>query len=308
MAHSTVREFLPFTDEEALGVAEAATLIGRADVVSLLIDELGLDVNTVILDNDSLLECAVSGGDGATVEALIQRGASVGGALVQAARSRTSKLEIVKLLVAAGADVNAPKGRHVPLGVARHPEVREFLQKHGAIEPPKRKLRRRVARPEPVSTGATNLRDAITRGLHLAWKYLLETYPTEKFYYFGIYTTGDAMYADSMAGGESKAKPGLRWHPPDSFYLEVAWHFFGDAKKFLAERPYDDFDQEVAYRLNLFREALVQVDSDGLFGQHRRELLLAVWWGDQSAESRVEHARQLNPPEMLNRFVQTIDD
>ncbi len=167
----------------------------------------------------------------------------------------------------------------------------------------RRVVRRRSPRPAAVSTGTSNLPDALAEGLRLSWRALKEAHPNEHFYFFGIYTTEDAMYAQSMAGGESRFDHAdSRWSAPDSPYLDEGTHFFADAQAFLNDRPYDDFDAEVKFRLDAFAQALRTVDGEGLFGEDRGELLLAVWWGDQSTRSMHEQARPLNPPDVFARF------
>ncbi|MEM9073814.1 MAG: hypothetical protein AAGE52_35310 [Myxococcota bacterium] len=81
-------------------------------------------------------------------------------------------------------------------------------------------------------------------------------------------------------------------------------HFFGNAQAFLDRHSYEDnCAAETAFRKMAFRKAIWQVDEDGLFGTLRDELVLAIWWGDQSNFSRIAEAKVLNPRRVWKRMV-----
>lgn len=224
-----IRALLPLPAKSLAYAANSAASDGHCGVLAMLLDEVGLAVDFAPFGDHTLLELAVSDADVATVTFLLERGASpnVGDPLMNAVYR--GSLPIVRLLVEAGADVNRGNGVMTPLELAHTPEIREFLLAHGATEKAKRRARRRAhgkARPEPAATGAGNLHDALVAGLRLSWNGLREAHPNETFYFFGIYTTCECMYAQSMAGGEAAlTKESLRWSPPDSAYLDEGSHF-----------------------------------------------------------------------------------
>jgi len=69
-------------------------------------------------------------------------------------------------------------------------------------------------------------------------------------------------------------------------------------------------DPELQEVFQVIVQVLQALDGDGLFGTgaQRERLVVSVWQGDQSNESRYDFAKQLNPDEATRRFGREMND
>jgi len=121
----------------------------------------------------------------------------------------------------------------------------------------------------------------------------------------------------------------LRWSPCDSplheagsgllprsnaivqaLDLEGRW----SADDELDDEAFDDAlengDPQVDEVFRVVQQVLKELDLEGLFGHgpERHRLVLSVWQGDQSNESRYAFAKALNPPSVAARFGREMND
>lgn len=158
------------------------------------------------------------------------------------------------------------------------------------------------------------LRDAFSE----AWAAFRRAYPEDRVYGLGAYTSDEAAYVGmtvfSEAGLEEVATEyadesgteveeeaaQLRWSPCDSPHHLFRADLFEDAQKILDGARGNRSKVTGAFRV--FVDVLRSLDSEGVFGESRSEMVLSIWIGDQSDSERIEYARRLNPREVADRF------
>lgn len=184
----------------------------------------------------------------------------------------------------------------------------------------------------------------LTQATRLAFQSLKQHYESEIIYAFALYTHGDFSYVTSTASSEegltkvaqkyiaegrhnnrslSEQRILLRWSPADSLLHEVGGEFFNDIDPLLEEanaimdalydEENDSWDAVEAFAQRVessFIMALQTLDSEGLFGtgEQRKAITVNLLMGDQSDESRVQHAQQLNPPEVWQRLARELNE
>lgn len=162
-----------------------------------------------------------------------------------------------------------------------------------------------------------SLRTAVTEG----WISFKRTHPDHHVYGLGLYTdelveyvgmtvfsdlglrTVLGQYATDRSAEESgpTSEVALKWSPCDSPHHMWSEESFASAQCILNAEA--DRDEECAQRaLDVLVGVLRALDDTGLFGPHRREMILSVWMGDQSDDARVDFVRKLNPPLLAERF------
>lgn len=171
-------------------------------------------------------------------------------------------------------------------------------------------------------------RETLLAEFRSAWQTLREKHPTELFYCFGLYTTGAAEYVMATASTEEGlsiatekylARKGgdqalmrlcLRWSFCDSPLHEEALHLLprSHALKESVGDPYDEDAVELVFDTAV--DVLKQLDSERLFGTdlERARLTLGIWMGDQSNENMIAFVRQLNSPQIADRFAKELDE
>jgi hypothetical protein len=120
----------------------------------------------------------------------------------------------------------------------------------------------------------------------------------------------------------------LRWSPADSPLHAVGSDLLPGANKIVADLDFEgrwqleeddeddeDFDDEwvdpeVVEVFQVLSQILRELDQEGLFGTgaERERLVLSIWEGDQSNQSRYDNARALNPPAVTRRFGEEMND
>jgi hypothetical protein len=173
----------------------------------------------------------------------------------------------------------------------------------------------------------------LTDELREAWRALRAAHPGERFYSFGFYTAAlaeylmvtasseeglsrvTAEYVQRDGGDPELRRASLRWSPGDS-----PLHLEGEgllprstALRDAGPDPYEDSpeaDETVSLVYEEAVKGLVALDREGAFGtgEARSRIVLGIWCGDQSDEERVEFARALNPPEVVDRFARELEE
>lgn len=121
----------------------------------------------------------------------------------------------------------------------------------------------------------------------------------------------------------------LRWSPCDSPLHELGSGLLPRSDAILQELDFegrgsddtelddDEFEEElergdpaVDEVFRVIQHVLKELDLEGLFGHgpERHRLVLSVWQGDQSNESRYAFAKALNPPSVAARFGREMND
>jgi hypothetical protein len=166
------------------------------------------------------------------------------------------------------------------------------------------------------------IRAGVREAARGAWATLRAEHPTERFYYFGLWTTPVAHrpaptacsvegLARAVAGyrelGTTVDPDELRWSENDSPYdlhgddlfsaLEPLFEAFGD--------PYDRPRDVNEALLEAMTGALADLEAEGFFGRgdERDAVVVNVTLpGRDDARSAVASARRLNPPAALERY------
>jgi hypothetical protein len=147
----------------------------------------------------------------------------------------------------------------------------------------------------------------------------------ENFYYLSLITTGEG-HPPSLAAWSSEALERvaaaqshprqaieqLRWSYADSPYCCFGYEdYFGPVRDIFARRPRmdyagsdDEWEEELAVRLQAMEDALALLDDEGIFGRGsaREALVINVEVMPPDA-SNTERARRLNPPAALERWL-----
>lgn len=164
-----------------------------------------------------------------------------------------------------------------------------------------------------------------------AWRTLRAAHGGAHFYSFGVYTAELAdylgltasteeglssvaeQYLASRRGDLRSMRASLRWSPCDSPLHEHALTLLPESDGLRTEGPdpYDDTHEAEAATALVFEvavETLQHLDRERLFGSgaDRASLVLGIWKGDQSDEERIEYVRLLNPPSVVERFVEEL--
>ena len=146
----------------------------------------------------------------------------------------------------------------------------------------------------------------------------------ERFYYFSITTTGEALAPVFSAwsvealdrvvaeqGGGAELRDGLKWSYADSPYFDYRNDLFHEVNELFEARPKMDYmmedeawKREFDLRLEAMEEAVVMLDSDGVFGSKtdRNEVMITVEIMPPD-ESNVQRAYRLNPPEAIEDWL-----
>jgi hypothetical protein len=173
----------------------------------------------------------------------------------------------------------------------------------------------------------------LTEELREAWRSLRESHPGERFYSFGFYTTAlaeylmvtasteeglsrvTAEYVQKDGGDPVLRRASLRWSPCDS-PLHLEGEELLPRSTLLRDAgpdPYEDSpeaDETVSLVYAAAVEALSTLDREGVFGsaETRSQMVVGIWSGDQSNEERIEFARALNPPAVVERFARELEE
>jgi hypothetical protein len=120
----------------------------------------------------------------------------------------------------------------------------------------------------------------------------------------------------------------LRWSPCDSPLHELGsgllprshqiarelaegrWNDDADLDDDEFEEVLERGDPEIDEVFRILQQVLKELDLEGEFGHGpvRHRLVLSVWQGDQSNESRYAFAKALNPPSVVARFGRELND
>lgn len=160
--------------------------------------------------------------------------------------------------------------------------------------------------------------DGIRNALREIWLDLRASFPRDRFYYFTVLTTGEALAPcvsawsvealnHAVAGAVNlRGVLDLKWSYADSPFYNYGDARLGAVRETFLARPGADllsgdaWDEEFSFRLECMEEALRSVDAEGLFGrgEQRNEIVINVELMPPDA-SNVERARRLNPPAAL---------
>ena len=151
---------------------------------------------------------------------------------------------------------------------------------------------------------------------------------------FGPGGRHDDLRAFALKNGGTPDDPefqrsSLRWSPCDSPLHEIGSGLLPRSDKMIQELDFegrwsddDDLDDdafeealehgdpEVDAVFRILQEVLGELDREGLFGTgaERERLVLSIWQGDQSNESRYDFAKALNPPTVAARFGRELNE
>ena len=164
----------------------------------------------------------------------------------------------------------------------------------------------------------------------------------ETFYCFALYTCGERGYIfptasteegltqvarKYMAVGDNNGRTleqlrlELRWSPCDSplhsegeAYCRRANEMLEPVPELLQalyEREHNSWEQSdklIEQLDSIFIDVLKQLDAEGVFGrgEHRESVVVNLLMGDQSDESRLAYAKQLNPREAYQKLEQDL--
>lgn len=166
---------------------------------------------------------------------------------------------------------------------------------------------------------SSRLLSLLTNDLRAAWEGLRRARPTDAFYVFGLYSTEEVAYLTVTASSQEGlsevarqyvARTGedfahlvhqLRWSPCDSpLHAPDDADFGASSQEVERLRAEGAAPEEI---LDVAVDALRALDGEGVFGPAAtRELVLGIWFGDQSDESRLDFVQRLNPPAVAERF------
>ena len=160
----------------------------------------------------------------------------------------------------------------------------------------------------------------------------------ETFYCFALYTYGERAYIFPTASTEEgltqvarkymakdytqgrtleQLRRELRWSPCDSplhseggSYCQRANEQLEPVPELLQalyDREHDSWEQSdklIEQLDSIFLDVLKQLDAEGVFGrgEHRASVVVNLLMGDQSDESRLAYAKQLNPREAYQKL------
>ena len=173
----------------------------------------------------------------------------------------------------------------------------------------------------------------LTAELREAWRFLQAAHTGARFYSFGFYTAAlaeylmvtasteeglsqvTAEYVQRGGGDPALRRASLRWSPCDS-PLHLEGEGLLPRSTLLREAgpdPYEDSpeaDETVSLVYEAAVEGLAALDREGEFGsgEARAQIVVGIWCGDQSNEERVEFARTLNPPAVVDRFARVLEE
>ena len=184
-----------------------------------------------------------------------------------------------------------------------------------------------------ASIDAQLFRETLLAEFRSAWQVLRQTHPTEHFYCFGLYTAGCAEYLTvtssteeglSIATENYLARDGgdpaltracLRWFSCDSPLHEEGLNLLprSQALRESGPDPYagtDEAAEAITLVFDTAVDVLKQLDSEKVFGTdfERARLVLGIWMGDQSNDSLIAFARQLNPQSTVNRLARELEE
>lgn len=175
----------------------------------------------------------------------------------------------------------------------------------------------------------------MTIALTQAWSHISDSYPNERLYAFGLFTTPDAVYFRPIALGEEGLteiakryqassnvektldthRQDLRWSYGDSPYMERLERYGRPIDEALEGRldPYDDVAEtkiarEIRDRLDAAVAALKALDQAGHFGEMRQTMLLVIEAGDRDDDWFDKLLKKLNPPGQVKAYLQQFDE
>jgi hypothetical protein len=161
--------------------------------------------------------------------------------------------------------------------------------------------------------------DAIAEAAKLAFSAVRNDFPNDRFYYFCLATTGDALRpapcASSIEGLQRALtmQPSpcevsdLRWSEADSPFWCYGDHFFEQVEAIFLEEdirtlPDEEYSARVEERFLCMEQALSKLDAEGFFGiddDRRHVVVNVVAPGEESEDDIFRRALRLNPAESL---------
>lgn len=164
------------------------------------------------------------------------------------------------------------------------------------------------------------LAEAIANAARSAITEMFSSHPADHFYYCSLITTGgglaptltawsmEALAAAAQGDRESEAE--LKWAWADSPFCGFGDHHFQRVVELFGARPapavddYAGWDQEFELRIGAMEQAMLQLDSEGIFGRGAARDAIVI-----NAEvmppdyGNVERAIRLNPPAALTNWL-----
>jgi hypothetical protein len=188
--------------------------------------------------------------------------------------------------------------------------------------------------PSQMTTEAllTHLRRDLYAAACTGWDKLREQHPDEHWYAFALYTYDAAGYVIATANSEEALEEVARETrgPTADIWVTHRWspcvwtyHCFGEEHfeasarwvRELHERSYAAVEGAPEAEIPdavfaVCREVLRQMDAEGRFGtgSDREAITINLLMGDQSDEERLEWARELNPPAVVERLEREFAD
>ncbi|GAA2605054.1 hypothetical protein GCM10010399_40130 [Dactylosporangium fulvum] len=152
------------------------------------------------------------------------------------------------------------------------------------------------------------LADAVVAATRTAVTELFQRYPTHRFYYLSLITTGE-VHPPCLSAWSHEAlhavgdDPDLRWSYADSpFNLFGAQHFAKVRR--LCEGRGADTDAEADLRLRAMESAMSRLDREGLFGRGAARDGVVVNVEVMPPDfTNTERALRLNPPQALTGWL-----
>jgi hypothetical protein len=166
----------------------------------------------------------------------------------------------------------------------------------------------------------------LVSGLRKAWQQVRRQRPDETFFMFGIATDSDVVVLTPFWNTEEKyAREGNLEYPTDKWVVPEEGYAFckytdalqDEVNRYVFEdhtaEPDSVFERRQARLLKIFEQALVQLDSEGLFGtgKKRHKVLLLIDRGDCSeAETRYMHRviKRINPSASRTKYFAAIKE
>ncbi|QDV18556.1 hypothetical protein Pan153_32150 [Gimesia panareensis] len=165
-------------------------------------------------------------------------------------------------------------------------------------------------------------------GARATWHELRQSRPDESFYLFGFSTDSDttdlilfANTEEQFAGeNDSPEYPILKWCVNEESELHhVGRKHIDDLAKEINRFVFEPDPSEAAFEdrkarlMQIFEQVLVELDSEGLFGQgeERQQMMLLldiVDPGEQEWEYMTEVLQRINPPESVNTYLQLLEE
>lgn len=158
-----------------------------------------------------------------------------------------------------------------------------------------------------------------------AFSAVRDEHPLERFYYFALVTTADALRpgpsASSVEGlarivdAQGCPAADLRWSEADSPYNLYGDEYFAEVEQlFLSvgehrRWPPADYELEVRNRYAAMEGALHDLDRSGFFGvgpERFKVVINVVAPGAEWEDAILERASRLNPPESLRQLMEDL--